>query len=302
MAIVNRQSRTIYFNDTYSHVGATDYVTNGSNTVDNQGDVIRKAGSQNFWGWDDAPQLKITSVTDAVNYWDFQGAIASSSPVAAVAGSDANIAASFYSKGNESLNFGNGSGQQFEIEDNGATTVNWFKVKAGATGVDPTITSPRGAIHDIAASQTYTFNINGQTHAQINNIAAESTSTMWWRLSGGTSFARLYATGSASNVAGYVNTKGNAGCYFSNSAGTIGLFDSGGASSGIVNYVVIRGSATGAAVKLLAAGSDADIDFSVVPKGSAYFQFGEYTAGVVVQAGYITIKDSGGTLRRLLVG
>jgi hypothetical protein len=30
--------------------------------------------------------------------------------------------------------------------------------------------------------------------------------------------------------------------------------------------------------------------------------FGTYTAGVVAQAGYITVKDSGGTTRRLLVG
>ena len=31
-------------------------------------------------------------------------------------------------------------------------------------------------------------------------------------------------------------------------------------------------------------------------------KFGTYTAGVVVQAGYITVTDSGGTVRRLLVG
>jgi hypothetical protein len=37
-------------------------------------------------------------------------------------------------------------------------------------------------------------------------------------------------------------------------------------------------------------------------QGAGLPRFGTYTAGVVAQTGYVTIKDAGGTIRRLLVG
>jgi hypothetical protein len=49
-------------------------------------------------------------------------------------------------------------------------------------------------------------------------------------------------------------------------------------------------------------GSDTNIDLRLAGKGTGAVRFGTYTAGVVTQAGYVEIKDSGGTVRRLLVG
>jgi hypothetical protein len=69
-----------------------------------------------------------------------------------------------------------------------------------------------------------------------------------------------------------------------------------------VNYLQATGAATGVGPVISAQGSDADIDISLTPKGTGNVRFGTYTAGVVAQAGYITIKDAGGTTRRLLVG
>ena len=51
-----------------------------------------------------------------------------------------------------------------------------------------------------------------------------------------------------------------------------------------------------------AQGSDTNIDIALTPKGTGVLAFGTYTAGILAQAGYITIKDAGGTTRRLLVG
>ena len=48
--------------------------------------------------------------------------------------------------------------------------------------------------------------------------------------------------------------------------------------------------------------SDSNIDFAITPKGTGVVQFGTYTAGVLTPAGYITVKDSAGNTRRLLVG
>jgi len=69
-----------------------------------------------------------------------------------------------------------------------------------------------------------------------------------------------------------------------------------------VNYVQVTGAATGSGPTISAQGSNADIDFNIAPKGTGNVRFGTYTAGVLTPTGYITIKDSGGTTRRLLVG
>jgi hypothetical protein len=69
-----------------------------------------------------------------------------------------------------------------------------------------------------------------------------------------------------------------------------------------VNYLQVTGSATGIAATISSQGSDTNIDLALTPKGTGVLSFGTYTAGTVVQAGYITIKDAGGTTRRLLVG
>jgi hypothetical protein len=70
-----------------------------------------------------------------------------------------------------------------------------------------------------------------------------------------------------------------------------------------VNYVQVTGATTASKVVAISAqGSDTDVTLSLSPKGAGTIRFGTYTAGVLTPAGYITITDSGGTTRRLLVG
>ena len=73
------------------------------------------------------------------------------------------------------------------------------------------------------------------------------------------------------------------------------------------NLVLITGAAAGSSPSIAAisgtSGTDADIDLTLTPKGAGNIKFGTYTASALLAvAGYITIKDSGGTTRRLLVG
>jgi hypothetical protein len=68
-----------------------------------------------------------------------------------------------------------------------------------------------------------------------------------------------------------------------------------------VNYLQIEGS-TSTTPTLSAQGSSADVDILLTPKGTGNVRFGTYTAGILAQTGYITVKDAGGTSRRLLVG
>jgi hypothetical protein len=71
-----------------------------------------------------------------------------------------------------------------------------------------------------------------------------------------------------------------------------------------VNYVQVTGATTASKVVAISAqGSDADVTLSLSPKGAGTIRFGTYTASALLAvAGYITITDSGGTSRRLLVG
>jgi len=70
----------------------------------------------------------------------------------------------------------------------------------------------------------------------------------------------------------------------------------------IVNQTTVTGSVTGAAPIFGVRGTDTNIDLALQTKGTGVLQFGTHTAGILTQTGYITIKDSGGTTRRLLVG
>ena len=70
-----------------------------------------------------------------------------------------------------------------------------------------------------------------------------------------------------------------------------------------VNYILATGGIAGSAPSFTSTGTDADIDLTFTPKGAGAVRFGTYTVSALLAvAGYITIKDSGGTTRRLLVG
>jgi hypothetical protein len=71
---------------------------------------------------------------------------------------------------------------------------------------------------------------------------------------------------------------------------------------GAVNYFGFSAGTASSAPAISALGSDSNIDLFLVPKGSGLVRFGAYTAGVLTPTGYTTIRDAGGTLRRVLIG
>lgn len=68
-----------------------------------------------------------------------------------------------------------------------------------------------------------------------------------------------------------------------------------------VNYGLWTNAAASGSPSLAVAGTDTDIDLTLTPKGAGRVRFGTYTATVSTITGYIEIKDSGGTTRRLAV-
>ena len=131
----------------------------------------------------------------------------------------------------------------------------------------------------------------------------------------------LYWYNNSGNICGALTT--------SNTVGTGGLFlninvagflvqdiTSGGINFAVkqgnsyVNYPLVNGTTAGSHLVAFGAnqtGGDTNIDVAIVPKGTGYFQFGGTTGSYnatsgITQAGYISIKDSSGTVRRLLIG
>lgn len=68
-----------------------------------------------------------------------------------------------------------------------------------------------------------------------------------------------------------------------------------------VNYVQVTGGATTVSPTISSQGSDTNLDLRLTPKGTGLVRFGTYTGTVLAIAGYVEIKDSGGTTRRLAV-
>lgn len=74
------------------------------------------------------------------------------------------------------------------------------------------------------------------------------------------------------------------------------------AAASHVNYLTLGAAATGSGPALSANGDDTDIDLPLTPKGAGVVKFGTNTAkGAEAFASFITIKDSGGTSRKVMV-
>ena len=94
--------------------------------------------------------------------------------------------------------------------------------------------------------------------------------------------------GSDTNVSLNLNGKGSAGVRI---------------ASQRTNFITITGSGSGGGLATFTAeGGDTNIDLALTPKGTGNVRFGTYTANMALTVqGYIEIKDSGGTVRKLAV-
>jgi hypothetical protein len=110
----------------------------------------------------------------------------------------------------------------------------------------------------------------------------------------------ISAQGSDANVALNFQTKGVGIFRFRNGSNQTAF--TGYALSGAANFVGIQSSVAGSAPILGAEGSDTNIDLALTPKGTGNVRFGTYTADMtLIVQGFIEVKDSGGTIRKLAV-
>lgn len=129
-------------------------------------------------------------------------------------------------------------------------------------------------------------------------LDSSSTGAAYWAAIPGTGTPILRAIGTSS---GQISTGSATPIQFVTNTSAEQMRVSHTASA--VNYVQVTGATTASKVVAISAqGSDTDVTLSLSPKGAGTIRFGTYTAGVLTPTGYVTITDSGGTSRRLLVG
>jgi len=180
-----------------------------------------------------------------------------------------------------------------------ASAVNFVNVSGAVTTGTPVL-SAAGSDTNIGLTLqtkgTGGFRISCPTTLFAFSVVSGTDFTNYFTQTGSLTYS---AAGSSTDINFVFTAKG---------AGNLNLKTGGGTqfvvtnTASAVNYLNATGAATGNGVTLSAQGSDANIDIALTTKGTGVLAFGTYTAGVVVQAGYITIKDAGGTTRRLLVG
>jgi len=112
----------------------------------------------------------------------------------------------------------------------------------------------------------------------------------------------LTVAGSDGTIGLNIAAKGGEIVFLNNGVGTNAQFST-TFTAASVNYLTATGSgATGNAPRLYAQGTDTNINIKLDPKGTGRVQFGTYTGTILTPTGYVEIVDSGGTVRRLLVG
>jgi len=187
----------------------------------------------------------------------------------------------------------------------GGTSVNYLNIVSNTTGLPPTI-SAQGSDANIdlvlTGKGTGVVALGGTTAASsgfaVNTPSGTVDAINIYGSSGSNPYFAAVGTSAIINLAFY--SKGVSSTTFGRTGGTQNFIFASVASS--VNYLQASPAITGSAPNLQSQGSDANINLLLIPKGSGTVQFGTYTAGILAQAGYITITDAGGTSRRLLVG
>lgn len=152
-----------------------------------------------------------------------------------------------------------------------------------------------GAQSYVVTSNNLRLNVTGEFMDAANatdSVVAGNTTTL-----GKYAFSR----GICSYAGDFpVSAQGGGRVVLANGNGT--HLEVGGATANVVNRIRIAGDAAGGTPKLLAEGDDPNLDIQLLTKGSGVPRFGAYSSnGDAAITGYITIKDAGGTLRKLAI-
>jgi hypothetical protein len=247
-------------------------------------------------------QFRVTHTSSAVNYVQVTGAATTTNPVITGQGSDGEVG----------LDLGIRTGGFNYIRQRiGSTGIIDLSLNAaGSPALKTSITSSQVNYHQLTGSATGSGPIHSVAGSDTNidlNLTTKGTGSVVSNVNGGTfSIARDSASNAikltAPNQNLYVQSSGGGVILFNTSDGTTLNQMRITSTASVVNYLNVTGGATGSAPVVSALGSDTNIDLTLTPKGTGNVRFGTHTGTAdTAVSGYIEIKDSGGTVRRLAV-
>ncbi len=166
--------------------------------------------------------------------------------------------------------------------------------RANTTNAAPTAVVAANILGTISA---FGYGATGYSSSARANLSFSATET-WTDTAQGTSFAVSTTPTGGTTPTGRISVDGS---------GTVTLCGTTPALvasvvTSAVNCFAFRGAITGSPAEAFANGADTDIDLLFSPKGAGTVRFGTYSAKAAeVHTGYITIKDAGGTPRKVMI-
>jgi hypothetical protein len=203
------------------------------------------------------------------------------------------------------LSFTTPSSEVFRIVDANSTGQNYISLESSGGGSNFRNAGAGTNLSTYFISKgtgTISFATNASTSTEQLRISHTASAVNYVQVTGAATTGRpvIQVAGSDTNIGITYTAKGTGIHAFGNGNGTQLVLQAGSTSS--VNRLEITPTVTGSAPILSAGGTDTDIDLALTPKGTGNVRFGTYTGTILTPTGFITIKDSGGTTRRLLVG
>lgn len=210
-------------------------------------------------------------------------------PFLAVEGSSTNVALRLRAKGTGGVVLSEHADNNITVT--GATGASAPVIAATSSGANiPLQLQSKGTGNiDFFANGALQYRINGSTGSVVNYAEFGGSATGF--------NPSLRGRGSDANVGMSYDSQGTGSHTFT--SGTFGRTNFIIYGSAGNDYIAID-TATGAPA-IATAGSSGNRDLRLIPAGTGRVRFGAYTATVSSIAGYIEIKDDGGTVRRLAV-
>jgi hypothetical protein len=207
------------------------------------------------------------------------------------------------------MSFATPQGEIFRVSDNGASVINYLTVFAGGGGAElrtagAATNTTMGFVNK--GTGNFYFSTNNSAGNTQLNVTHTASAVNFVQVTGAATGGRpaISAQGSDANVGLAFISKGVArtAAFFNNNATSSLQFSIGLAGvTNAVNYLNVNGVPASNSPELTAEGTDTNLDIRFTPKGTGRVRFGTYTGTALSIAGYIEIKDAGGTIRRLAV-
>jgi hypothetical protein len=251
--------------------GSTTNITVGSAN----GSTTTLLGTTVIGGAAGSQSLQVNSVASAVNYAQIVGAVTNSNPLISALGTDTDIGLNFDVKGVGTHKFRgvNGSATQFSI-DTTTNAVNFLTVTGGVAGGYPPIFRNTGSDANIGmvfvtkGTGNILLTTNYATQAQVS---ATASAVNYLQLTGAATGAAptISAQGSDANIGLTYTSKGTGVQQF-----FVGAYPVLRLEGGLVSQQnTLQLYAASNSLNLNAIGADTTINFNIVAKGSAFYNF-----------------------------